>query len=266
MPDEAQTATPPAEPSTPQTPEVSPETSTSTPEPSLGERLVHALENQPDPAPKGEPDPDHWTKVNADHSREIGEARTRIEELERQAKETGAPPAEQTEGTERLFKEPDRYMEDWKREVLAEADKRAEEKYGADLAKVRGTNIATQIANENPISSQLLHDPKTQTYLTELSQDPTARKTYENVDSNQVKAVLYDRMVGLMSNQETKRANASPPARPENSGITDPASTTTATPPKSEMTPKEIAEKGIEWGWQKFQEGVGQLARKDGKI
>jgi hypothetical protein len=245
---------------------VSPETSTSTPEPSLGERLVQALENQPDPAPKGEPDPDHWAKVNADHSREIGEARTRIADLERNAKETAAPQAEQTEGTERLFKEPDRYMEDWKRQVVEEVEKRAEEKYGADLAKVRGTNVATQIAGENPISAKLLQDPKTQTYLTELSKDPTARKTYENVDRNQLLAVLYDRMIGLMSNQETARTTAPPPARPENGGITDPASTTTATPPKSEMTPQEVADKGIEWGWQQFQKGVAVHTQKDSKI
>ena len=139
MPDPvvAPLAEPVAEPTTPPKTEPSPEESTTTPEPSLGERLAKALENQPDPAPKGEPDPEHWNKVNTDHSKEIGEARTRIEELERKLNEPDAKP-EQPEGTERLFKEPDRFMEDFKRGILEEVTKSYEEKYGADLAQVRG--------------------------------------------------------------------------------------------------------------------------------
>lgn len=263
MPEEATTAAPAETPPSETPVEASPEASTS-PAPSLGQELVDLMAKAQSQAPeKGAPDPNHFQKVNTDHSREIGESRTKITEMQAEIDALkSSPQTAQEEGTERLFKDPEGFLRDRDTKIVEQVKKDFEEKYGQTLTDARNQTVATQVANESPISSKLLYHPETQAWLSELSQDPQATARYSNTEKNQLKAVMYDRMTGLMSAQETAHANAPPVERPENSGLPTPASTPASAPPTSGLpSPEEVQKKGMQWGFEEWAKRMAPLVK-----
>jgi len=262
MPEEATPATPvETPPSETPAPEVSPEASTS---PSLGQELATLLANAQAQAPeKGAPDPNHFDKVNADHSREIGESRKQILELEKKVESLKSAPVQPTEdATELMFKDPTGFRRDFKAEIKAEIEAESEAKYGSTMRDARNMTVATKVANSDPILNKLLQDPETQRWLTDLSQDKQAISRFQDPEENQLRAAMLERMLGIMTTQGTIKENAPAPPRPENAGLPTPSSGPASTPSTDSITPEKAREMGMEKAWEAFASGAAPLLNK----
>ena len=229
-------------------------TDASTTETDLGSVIRNSVDNA---KPTDMADVERLTKMVEDlkatqgrMSAEVGESRRRDAE----AAEAATTTADKEELAELVYSDPKAFA--------AAIAKQVEEQVQARIAPVvqpvEQMNVVNTVRDGNALANQLLDDPGTNQYLKDLSNDPNALATFEDVKRLRLEAALFRRVSALHGKQEGDRANPPTPPRPEAAGAADPGNQT----PGASGTPNSEAPKDFEEGVKAFTEGMRGLGHK----